>query len=139
MVTTRIVEGGFFMSEDVSYNNPKKFALNMTAAQFTKFYILHLLHKRPTMIAEDFKVEFKNVTRNWQPAPSTLLNALHEMSDELGFLTKRKEVKGKRQVVYNYSVTPAGEVEFEVLKKKYKILFEEQKATIDKILKEVYK
>jgi len=127
------------MSEETSYKNPKKFALNMTASQFTKFYILHLLHKRPTMIAEELKAEFKNISRNWQPAPSTLLNALHEMSDDLGYLTKRKEIRGKRQVVYNYSVSKAGEVEFEILKKKYKILFDEQKATIDKILKEVYK
>lgn len=127
------------MSEEPSYKNPKKFALNMTAAQFTKFYILHLLHKRPTMIAEDFKNDFKTISSNWQPAPSTLLNALHEMSDELGLLTKRKEIRGKRQVVYNYSVTQKGEEEFEILKKKYKILFEEQKATIDKILREVYK
>lgn len=124
------------MSGDL-HKNPKKFALNMTAAQFTKFYILHLLHKRPTMIAEDFKVEFKSITSNWQPAPSTLLNALHDMTD-LGFLTKRKEVKGKRQIIYNYSVTKAGETEFEILKKKYKILFDEQKKTIEKILREVY-
>lgn len=119
------------------YKNPKKFALNMTAAQFTKFYILHLLHKRPTMIAEEFKDEFKYVTRNWQPAPSTLLNALHDMSAE-GMLSKRKEIKGKRQVLYNYSVTTEGEAHFEILKKKYKILFEEQKGTIEKILREVY-
>lgn len=91
------------------------------------------------MIAQDFKKEFGTVTHNWQPAPSTLLNALHEMSDDLGLLTKRKEVRGKRQVVYNYSVTQKGEKEFEILKKKYKILFDEQKATIDKILREVYK
>ncbi|WP_078380627.1 PadR family transcriptional regulator [Sutcliffiella halmapala] len=125
------------MSDKEEYKNPKKFALNMTAAQFTKFYILYLLHKRPTMIAEEFKDEFKFITRNWQPAPSTLLNALHDMSAE-GFLTKRKEIKGKRQVLYNYSVTQDGEVYFEILKKKYKILFEEQKTTIEKILREVY-
>jgi DNA-binding PadR family transcriptional regulator len=125
--------------ENTLYKNPKKFALNMTASQFTKFYILHLLHIRPTMIAEEFKKEFKSVSRNWQPAPSTLLNALHEMSDDLGLLTKRKEVRGKRQVVYNYSVSQKGEEEFEIWKKKYKILFDEQKATIDKILREVYK
>ncbi|RTR28187.1 PadR family transcriptional regulator [Robertmurraya yapensis] len=130
------------MSEEpreTKHKNPKKFALNMTASQFTKFYILHLLHKRPTMIAEEFKQEFKTISRNWQPAPSTLLNALHEMSDELGLLTKRKEIRGTRQVVYNYSISLKGEEEFEILKKKYKILFDEQKATIDRILREVYK
>lgn len=127
------------MSEETSYKNPKKFALNMTAAQFTKFYILHLLHKRPTMIAEEIKKEFTKISSNWTPAPSTLLNALHEMSDDLGLLTKRKEVRGKRQVVYNYSVAQKGEEEFQILKKKYKILFDEQKATIEKILREVYK
>lgn len=131
-----MVKEGGSVAED-SYKNPKKFALNMTAAQFTKFYILHLLHKRPTMIAEDFKVEFKSITSNWQPAPSTLLNSLHDMTD-LGLLTKRKEIKGKRQVIYNYSVTKTGEIEFEILKKKYKILFDEQKKTIEKILREVY-
>ncbi|QOK30076.1 hypothetical protein IIE26_27295 (plasmid) [Cytobacillus oceanisediminis] len=126
------------MAEEKNYKNPKKFALNMTAAQFTKFYILHLLHKRPTMIAEEFKSEFRNISRNWQPAPSTLLNALHEMSDDLGYLTKRKEIRGKRQVIYSYSVTKAGEDAFILMKKQYKVLFDEQKQTIDKILKEVY-
>lgn len=122
-----------------NYKNPKKFALNMTAAQFTKFYILHLLHKKPTMISEEFKKEFKSVSRNWQPAPSTLLNALHDMSEKEGLLTKRKEIRGQRQVIYNYSVTKEGEEEFQIMKKQFKILFEEQRAIIDKILKEVYK
>jgi DNA-binding PadR family transcriptional regulator len=127
------------MSEETKHKNPKKFALNMTASQFTRFYILHLLHKRPTMIAEDFKDEFKKVSRNWQPAPSTLLNALHEMSEEEGLLNKRKSIKGQRQVVYGYSVSQKGESEFEIMKKQFKILFEEQKATIERILKEVYR
>jgi len=120
------------------YKNPKKFALNMTAAQFTQFYILHLLHKRTSMISEDFKDEFKKISGNWQPAPSTLLNALHDMADA-GWLSKRKDIRGKRQIVYYYSVTPKGEEQFEILKKKYKILFDEQKATIERILREVYK
>jgi len=120
-----------------NYKNPKKFALNMTAAQFTKFYILHLLHKRTAMIAEDFKDEFKKISGNWQPAPSTLLNALHDMTED-GWISRRKNIRGKRQIVYYYSVTKKGEEQFGILKKKYKILFDEQKATIERILREVY-
>jgi len=121
-------------------NNPKKFALNMSAAQFTKFYILHLLHKRNSMISEHFKEEFSKLTGNWQPAPSTLLDTLHDMHEE-GLLHRTEDYKShkkKRQKVYWYRVTPKGEEEFEVLKKHYKMLFDEQIDILNKIMKEVY-
>lgn len=113
----------------------------MSAAQFTKFYILHLLHKRGSMISEHFKDEFKKLTGNWKPAPSTLLDTLHDMTDDgLLFRTEgyKSEIK-RRQKVYWYRVTEKGSQEFQVLKKKYKILFEEQIRILNKIIKEVYK
>ncbi|AKG04481.1 MULTISPECIES: PadR family transcriptional regulator [Salimicrobium] len=122
-------------------NNPKKFALNMSAAQFTKFYIMHLLQVKQPMISEHFKKEFKTLTKNWIPAPSTLLDTLHEMTEE-GLLARKEDYKShdkKRQKVYWYYLTDAGREEFEVLKKRYKILFEEQQQILDKIMRDVYK
>ncbi|MFG6121171.1 MULTISPECIES: PadR family transcriptional regulator [Thalassobacillus] len=122
-------------------NNPKKFALNMTAAQFTKFYIMHLLQVHPPMISEQFKKEFKKLTTNWIPAPSTLLDTLHDMTEE-GLLSRKEDYKShdrKRQKVYWYSLTDKGKEEFDVLKKRYKLLFEEQLDILNKIMKEIYK
>ncbi|WP_237458328.1 PadR family transcriptional regulator [Pontibacillus yanchengensis] len=123
-----------------SKNNPKKFALNMSAAQFTKFYVLHLLHKRTSMISEHFKEEFAKLTGNWRPAPSTLLDTLHEMTDE-GLLQRKEDYKSyekKRQKVYWYRVTEKGTEEFEVLKKHYKVLFDEQLDILKRIMNEIY-
>ncbi|KGX92018.1 hypothetical protein N781_03095 [Pontibacillus halophilus JSM 076056 = DSM 19796] len=121
-------------------NNPKKFALNMSAAQFTKFYILHLLHKRNSMISEHFKEEFSKLTGNWQPAPSTLLDTLHDMTEE-GLLQRREDYKSevkRRQKVYWYRVTEKGSEEFEIEKKHYKLLFDEQIDILKRIMREVY-
>ncbi|WP_163526158.1 PadR family transcriptional regulator [Halobacillus ihumii] len=121
-------------------NNPKKFALNMSAAQFTKFYIMHLLQVRQPMISEHFKEEFHKLTNNWIPAPSTLLDTLHDMTEE-GLLHRKdgyKSYEKKRQKVYWYSLTDEGKEEFDVLKKRYKILFEEQLAILHQIMNEVY-
>ncbi|MFG6148776.1 PadR family transcriptional regulator [Halobacillus sp. B23F22_1] len=122
-------------------NNPKKFALNMSAAQFTKFYIMHLLQVSQPMISEHFKSEFKNLTKNWIPAPSTLLDTLHEMTEE-GLLYRKEDFKShekKRQKVYWYYLTDAGKEEFNVLKKRYKILFEEQQMVLGQIMKNIYR
>ncbi|GGF10029.1 hypothetical protein GCM10010954_05670 [Halobacillus andaensis] len=122
-------------------NNPKKFALNMSAAQFTKFYIMHLLQVSQPMISEHFKAEFKNLTKNWIPAPSTLLDTLHEMTEE-GLLYRKEDFKShekKRQKVYWYYLTDAGKEEFNVLKKRYKILFEEQQMVLNQIMKNIYR
>ncbi|SDI99522.1 helix-turn-helix transcriptional regulator [Salimicrobium halophilum] len=122
-------------------NNPKKFALNMSAAQFTKFYIMHLLQVSQPMISEHFKKEFKTLTKNWIPAPSTLLDTLHEMTKE-GLLHRKEDYKSyekKRQKVYWYYLTDSGREEFEVLKKRYKILFEEQQQILNKIMRDIYK
>ncbi|MCA0983115.1 helix-turn-helix transcriptional regulator [Halobacillus yeomjeoni] len=122
-------------------NNPKRFALNMSAAQFTKFYIMHLLQIHQPMISEHFKGEFKKLTTNWIPAPSTLLDTLHEMTEE-GLLERREDYKShekKRQKVYWYYLTDQGKEEFDVLKKKYKILFEEQLKILNQIMRDVYK
>ncbi|WP_347860529.1 helix-turn-helix transcriptional regulator [Salimicrobium sp. PL1-032A] len=122
-------------------NNPKKFALNMSAAQFTKFYIMHLLQVSQPMISEHFKKEFKTLTKNWIPAPSTLLDTLHEMTEE-GLLHRKEDYKSyekKRQKVYWYYLTDTGREEFEVLKKRYKILFEEQQQILNKIMRDIYK
>ncbi|SIS37312.1 PadR family transcriptional regulator [Salimicrobium flavidum] len=122
-------------------NNPKKFALNMSAAQFTKFYIMHLLQVSQPMISEHFKKEFKKLTKNWIPAPSTLLDTLHEMTEE-GLLARKEDYKShdkKRQKVYWYYLTDDGREEFEVLKKRYKILFEEQQQILNKIMNDIYK
>ncbi|MFQ3543093.1 helix-turn-helix transcriptional regulator [Halobacillus rhizosphaerae] len=121
-------------------NNPKKFALNMSAAQFTKFYIMHLLQVSQPMISEHFKDEFRKLTKNWIPAPSTLLDTLHEMTEE-GLLERREDFKShsrKRQKVYWYYLTNQGKEEFDVLKKRYKILFEEQLQILHQIMKDVY-
>ncbi|MFS1519449.1 PadR family transcriptional regulator [Bacillus sp. SCS-151] len=122
-------------------NNPKKFALNMSAAQFTKFYILHLLKEKPSgMISEHFKKEFKKVGGNWVPAPSTLLDALHDMTLD-GLLSRTTDFKShekRRQKVYWYCLTDKGTEELEVLKKKYLILFQEQKEIIERILNSVF-
>ncbi|MFC7060366.1 helix-turn-helix transcriptional regulator [Halobacillus seohaensis] len=122
-------------------NNPKKFALNMSAAQFTKFYIMHLLQVSQPLISEHFKVEFHKLTKNWIPAPSTLLDTLHDMTEE-GLLYRKEDYKShekKRQKVYWYYLTDQGKEEFDVLKKKYKILFEEQLTILNKIMSDVYK
>ncbi|MBM7552570.1 PadR family transcriptional regulator [Thalassobacillus pellis] len=122
-------------------NNPKKFALNMTAAQFTKFYIMHLLQVNPPMISEHFKKEFQKLTKNWIPAPSTLLDTLHDMTEE-GLLRRKEDYKShdkKRQKVYWYSLTDTGKEEFDILKKRYHLLFEEQIEILNKIMKEIYK
>ncbi|TGB04614.1 helix-turn-helix transcriptional regulator [Halobacillus salinus] len=122
-------------------NNPKRFALNMSAAQFTKFYIMHLLQVSQPMISEQFKKEFKKLTKNWIPAPSTLLDTLHDMTEE-GLLYRKEDYKShdkKRQKVYWYYLSDAGKEEFDVLKKRYKILFEEQIDILNKIMKEVYR
>ncbi|WP_181348458.1 helix-turn-helix transcriptional regulator [Thalassobacillus sp. CUG 92003] len=122
-------------------NNPKKFALNMSAAQFTKFYIMHLLQMNAPMISEHFKTEFQKLTKNWVPAPSTLLDTLHDMTEE-GLLRRQEDYKShdkKRQKVYWYYLTDNGREEFEVLKKKYKILFDEQIAILNKIMNDVYR
>ncbi|WP_173916378.1 helix-turn-helix transcriptional regulator [Halobacillus sp. Marseille-Q1614] len=122
-------------------NNPKKFALNMSAAQFTKFYIMHLLQVSEPLISEHFKAEFKKLTTNWIPAPSTLLDTLHDMTEE-GLLYRKEDFKShekRRQKVYWYYLTDKGKEEFDVLKKKYKILFEEQLAILNQIMKDVYK
>ncbi|SFJ98302.1 Transcriptional regulator PadR-like family protein [Halobacillus dabanensis] len=122
-------------------NNPKRFALNMSAAQFTKFYIMHLLQVHQPMISEHFKSEFKKLTNNWVPAPSTLLDTLHEMTEE-GLLHRKEDYKShdkKRQKVYWYSLTDQGKEEFDVLKKRYKLLFEEQIHILKKIMNDVYR
>ncbi|ELK44530.1 helix-turn-helix transcriptional regulator [Halobacillus sp. ACCC02827] len=122
-------------------NNPKRFALNMSAAQFTKFYIMHLLQLRQPMISEHFKAEFKQLTNNWVPAPSTLLDTLHEMTEQ-GLLYRKEDYKShdrKRQKVYWYSLTDDGKEEFDVLKKRYKLLFEEQIFILKKIMSDVYR
>jgi len=122
-------------------NSPKKFALNMSAAQFTKFYILHLLQTKPSgMISEHFKEEFKKIGGQWVPAPSTLLDTLHDMTND-GLLTRRdsyKSLEKRRQRVYYYTLTEQGKEEFDILKKKYLILFQEQKEIIERILKTVF-
>ncbi|WP_241655912.1 PadR family transcriptional regulator [Halobacillus litoralis] len=122
-------------------NNPKRFALNMSAAQFTKFYIMHLLQVHQPMISEHFKSEFKKLTNNWVPAPSTLLDTLHEMSEQ-GLLYRKEDYKShdkKRQKVYWYSLTDEGKEEFDVLKKRYKLLFEEQMQILKQIMNDVYR
>ena len=124
-------------------NNPKRFALNMSAAQFTKFYILHLLQLdgKRSMISEHFKGEFKKIGGNWSPAPATLLDTLHSMTAE-GLLTRTADYKSqekRRQKVYWYRITEKGRDEFEILKKKNLILLQEQKEIIEHILKVVYK
>ncbi|PPA71849.1 PadR family transcriptional regulator [Jeotgalibacillus proteolyticus] len=124
-----------------SKNNPKKFALNMSASQFTKFYILHLLSIRHSgMISEHFKSEFRKIGGNWEPAPSTLLDALHDMTDE-GLLHRTDDYKShekKRQKVYWYRLTDQGKDEFGLMKKQFLPLFEEQKKIIETIIKTVY-
>ncbi|MCP3025940.1 helix-turn-helix transcriptional regulator [Halobacillus sp. A5] len=122
-------------------NNPKKFALNMSAAQFTKFYIMHLLQLSQPMISEHFKTEFQKLTNNWIPAPSTLLDTLHEMTED-GLLYRKEDYKShekRRQKVYWYYLTDTGKEEFNVLKKRYKLLFEEQLTILNKIMKDVYR
>ncbi|WP_246139319.1 helix-turn-helix transcriptional regulator [Halobacillus faecis] len=122
-------------------NNPKRFALNMSAAQFTKFYIMHLLQVRQPMISEHFKAEFKKLTKNWIPAPSTLLDTLHEMTEQ-GLLYRKDDYKSydkKRQKVYWYYLTDEGKEEFDVLKKRYKLLFEEQMQILKQIMDDVYR
>lgn len=113
----------------------------MSAAQFTKFYIMHLLQVHQPMISEHFKGEFKKLTTNWIPAPSTLLDTLHEMTED-GLLERKEDYKSyekKRQKVYWYYLTDKGKEEFDVLKKKYKILFEEQLQILKQIMNDVYK
>lgn len=123
-------------------NNPKRFALNMSAAQFTKFYILFLLLDNSAgMISEQFKKKFREIGGNWEPAPSTLLDTLHDMTKE-GLLSRTESYKSheaRRQKVYWYRLTEQGSEEFEILKKKYFHLFQEQKRIIDSILATVYK
>lgn len=122
-------------------NNPKRFALNMSAAQFTKFYIMHLLQVSQPKISEHFKKEFKQLTTNWIPAPSTLLDTLHDMTEE-GLLYRKEDYKSydkKRQKVYWYYLTDKGKEEFDVLKKRYKILFEEQIDILNKVMSEIYR
>ncbi|AJD91165.1 hypothetical protein JMA_18480 [Jeotgalibacillus malaysiensis] len=126
----------------MSKHNPKKFALNMSASQFTKFYILHLLSIRHSgMISEHFKAEFRKIGGNWEPAPSTLLDALHDMAEE-GLLHRKEDYKSherKRQKVYWYTLTDQGRDAFEVMKKQFLPLFEEQKRIIQNILQTVFK
>lgn len=115
----------------------------MSAAQFTKFYILHLLQTdgKRNMISEHFKDEFRKIGGNWSPAPATLLDTLHSMSAE-NLLTRTADYKSqekRRQKVYWYRITEKGREEFEVLKKKNLILLQEQKKIIEHILKIVYK
>ncbi|KIL45427.1 PadR family transcriptional regulator [Jeotgalibacillus soli] len=125
----------------MSNHNPKKFALNMSASQFTKFYILHLLSiKQSGMISEHFKSEFRKVGGNWEPAPSTLLDALHDMAEE-GYLSRTDDYKShekKRQKVYWYRLTDKGREEFQRMKKQFLPLFEEQKRILENILKTVF-
>ena len=125
----------------MSKNNPKKFALNMSASQFTKFYILHLLSiQHSGMISEHFKEEFRKVGGNWEPAPSTLLDALHDMAEE-GLLTRTDDYKShekRRQKVYWYRLADHGKEEFDLMKKQFLPLFEEQKRIIENILKIVF-
>jgi hypothetical protein len=42
------------------------------------------------------------------------------MADDLGLLNKRKEIREKRQIIYNYFVSEAGEEEFEVVASRIK-------------------
>ncbi|MDX8367153.1 PadR family transcriptional regulator [Cytobacillus sp. IB215665] len=119
-------------------NEPKRFALNMSAAQFVKFYIMFLLTTRITMYSEQFKKEFKTLGGQWSPAPSTLLNTLAQMTED-GFLTREVHIKGKRQRLYLYQLTHAGKEEFDVLKKKYYNIFDEQRNILEKVMKQVYK
>lgn len=123
-------------------NNPKKFALNMSASQFTKFYVLYLLLDNPSgMISEQFKDEFKKIGGQWVPAPSTLLDTLHDMTNE-GLISRTESYKSlekRRQKVYWYRLSDKGKEEFDILKKKYLILFQEQKKIIEEILATVFK
>ncbi|MGM7680590.1 PadR family transcriptional regulator [Cytobacillus sp. Hm23] len=119
-------------------SEPKRFALNMSAAQFVKFYILYLLTTRLTMYSEQFKKEFRTLGGQWCPAPSTLLNTLAQMTED-GLLTREVHIKGKRQRIYLYQLTNAGKEEFDVLKKKYYSIFEEQRKVLDRVMTQVYK
>lgn len=92
------------------------------------------------MISEHFKEEFSKLTGNWQPAPSTLLDTLHDMTEE-GLLQRREDYKSevkRRQKVYWYRVTEKGSEEFEIEKKHYKLLFDEQIDILKRIMREVY-
>ena len=113
----------------------------MSASQFTKFYILHLLSiQHSGMISEHFKEEFRKVGGNWEPAPSTLLDALHDMAEE-GLLTRTDDYKShekRRQKVYWYRLADHGKEEFDLMKKQFLPLFEEQKRIIENILKIVF-
>jgi DNA-binding PadR family transcriptional regulator len=114
----------------------------MSAAQFTKFYILFLLQDKPSgMISEEFKVEFKKIGGQWVPAPSTLLDTLHDMTAEslISRTESFKSLEKRRQKVYWYRLTEKGKEEFDVLKKKYLNLFQEQKKIIETILSTVFK